>query len=66
MTDLQHRIKVFVSEQSGACDRAESEVGLTEARTRDHGQVAQQLDEAVGRMRENAQELRSAVGRFSV
>ena len=60
------RINAFLSEQSGACAEAEAEVGRTETRTQDHGQLARQLDDAVGDMRENAEQLRTAVGRFQV
>jgi methyl-accepting chemotaxis protein len=60
------RIHAFLSEQTGACQRAESEVGRSETRTRDHGELAEGLDAAVGTMRESADQLRDAVGRFRV
>ncbi|HKJ23434.1 MAG TPA: methyl-accepting chemotaxis protein, partial [Myxococcota bacterium] len=60
------RINTALARQSGACDTAEGELGATEARTRAHGQLAQELDGAVGRMRDSATELREAVERFRV
>jgi methyl-accepting chemotaxis protein len=60
------RINAALAQQKGACAAAEDELGATETRTRAHGQLAQELDGAVGRMRESATELREAVERFRV
>ena len=58
------RINTSLREQSGACQSAEAELGRSEARTRAEGELARELDQAVDRMRENAEQLREAVGCF--
>jgi len=60
------RIDAALGEQKGACDAAERELGTGEARTHAQGELAHELDDAVGRMRESATQLRDAVGRFQV
>ena len=60
------RIDASLSEQAGACAAAEQELERMEERTRAHGAVAQELDAAVGRMRQDADRVREAVGRFQV
>jgi len=53
-----------LSEQGEACRVVEAELGRVGERVRAHGAVAEDLDAAVGRMREEAQELRDQVRRF--
>jgi len=58
------RINSSLSEQSGACESAEAELARSEQRTHTQGELALELDRAVGRMRESSDQLRDAVGRF--
>ncbi len=58
------RINQLLEGQTGACHDAESVLDEVQQTTSAHGSLAEELDQAVGHMRAEAERLRREVGRF--